>query len=172
VLVPRSPLAIVMLAGAVALGLTACDDGGSGKESKPRRSTTTSSSSSSTTTSTGPSSSTSTTIPSGSGPTTPAPVGTCGGQTPAIEAAIGFGVEGLADRTGQYTVQRCRVAPSAQIWAAADIVPNPGVALDRSIVVLQRIGALWNVEDTGTSGVGCDTVPANIRTELSLTCPG
>jgi hypothetical protein len=168
----RFPVVVALLAGLVALGLTACDDGDSGKESKPRRSTTTTTASSTTTTTVPSGPTSSTTIPSGSGTTTPAPVGNCGPQEPTIVAAIGFGVQGLADRAGQYTVQNCRLAPSAQIWAAAEIVPNPGVQLDRSTVVLQRIGALWNVEDTGTSGVGCSSAPANIQTELGLSCPG
>lgn len=168
----RSPFAVVVLAVIVALGLTACDDGGSGKESKPRRSTTTTSSSTTTTSTVPGAGSSTTTVPSGSATTTPASIGTCGNQTAAILAAIGFGVQGLDSRAGQYTVQRCRLAPSSPIWAAAEIVPNPGVQLDPATVVLQRIGALWNVEGTGTSGAGCDTAPANVRTELGLTCPG
>jgi hypothetical protein len=91
---------------------------------------------------------------------------------PAIVAAIGAGVQGLDARAGQYTVQHCRLAPSAQIWAAAEIVPNPGIQLDVATVVLQRIGALWTVEQTGTSNVGCNAATATIRAELGLICPG
>jgi hypothetical protein len=170
----RFPIAVAVLAGMAALSLTACDDGGSGKTTTPRRSTTTTASSSTTSTSTIPGGATvtsSTTLPSGSGTTTPAPVGSCGAQMPAIVAAIGAGVQGLDARAGQYTVQRCRLAPSAQIWAAALIVPNPGIQLDPATVVLQRIGALWNVESTGTSNVGCNVAPANVQTELGLNCP-
>ena len=169
----RFPLAAALLAVFVAVGLAACDDGGSDKDSTPRRSAT-STRSSSTTTSTVPGGATgsSTTLPPGSTASTPASIGTCGNQTPAIVAAIGFGIQGLDSRAGQYTVQECRLAPSSPIWAAAEIVPNPGVVLDGATVVLQRIGALWNVEDTGTSGVGCGVTPSNIRTELRLICPG
>jgi hypothetical protein len=102
----------------------------------------------------------------------PATVGNCGNQTDALVAAInGSDMGGLNQRAGQFTIQRCRIAASSPIWAAADIVPNPGVQLDRSQVLLQRIGALWNVESVGTSNVGCPA-PAGVRTELNLGCSG
>jgi hypothetical protein len=174
--VPRSPLVAALLAALVTIGLAACDDGGSKSADKPRR-TTTSSSTSST------SSTTSSTVPPGGGstiptqpdvPTTipPQTVGSCGNQTDALVSAInGSDVGGLNQRAGQFTIQRCRIAASSPIWAAADIVPNPGVQLDRSMVVLQRIGALWNVESVGTSNVGCQA-PASVRVDLGLSCSG
>ena len=168
----RFPCATVALVSIVALGLTACDDSDSGEEGTPRRSSTTSSRAASTTTSTIAGGGSTTSVPSGSTTTAPVALGTCGNQSEAITAAIGFGVQGLDTRAGQYTIQQCRIAASSPIWAAAEIVPNPGVQLDPATVVLQRIGALWNVEGTGTSGAGCTTAPASVRTELGLTCPG
>lgn len=182
---PRSPLARAPLAALAALGLAvvlavvlaACDDGDSNDADRPRR-TTTSSAPSTTTTTTA----STTTPPAGGGtipdqpdvPTTipPATVGSCGNQTDALVAAItGSDVGGLDARRGQFTVRECRIAASAPIWAAATIVPNPGIQLDRSTVVLQRIGALWNVEEVGTSNLGCDAPPA-VRADLGISCPG
>lgn len=171
----RSPLVAATLAVLVTIGLAACDDGGSKAADKPRKTTTTSTSSTST--------STTSTIPPGGGstiptqpnvPTTipPETVGTCGNQTDALVSAItGSDVGGLNTRAGQFTVQRCRIAASSPIWAAADVVPNPGVQLDRSNVLLQRIGALWNVESVGTSNVGCQA-PDAVRVDLGLSCSG
>lgn len=171
VLVARYPFVSILLVAIMAVTVTACDDGGSSKPRKPHRSTTTSSSSSSTT-STSAGGSTGSSVPPASSTTTPESRGTCGNQTDAIVSAIqNSGQGGMDTRRGQYTVQRCRLAVSSPIWAAADIVPNPGIALDRATVVLQRIGALWNVMDVGTSGVGCDA-PANVRSDLGLSCPG
>jgi hypothetical protein len=170
VLVARLPLVAVLCAAVVTVTATACDSGGSSATRKPHRTTTTSSSSTTTTSTTGgPSTSTET---SGGGTTTStiAPIGTCGNQTTTLVAAIqGSSVGGLDQRAGQYTVQRCRIAASSPIWAAADVVPNPGVQLDRATVVLQRIGALWNVEAVGTSNVGCDA-PAQVIRDLDLVC--
>jgi hypothetical protein len=162
--VSRFPLVAVLLTLVVAVSLTACDDGGSSKDSKPRKSTTTSST---TTTVAGGSS---TTVPPSTTTTPTESVGTCGNQTGAIVAAIGGSeMGGLNQRAGQYTVKECRIAASSAIWAAASVVPNPGVQLDRATVVLQRIGALWNVEAVGTSGTGCDA-PANVISDLALVC--
>jgi hypothetical protein len=170
VLVARLPLLAVLCATVLGVTLTACDSGGSSAAKKPHRSTTTSSSSTTTTTTTGgPSTSTET---SGGGATnsTVAPIGTCGNQTTTIVAAIqGSSSGGLDQNAGRYTVQRCRIAASSPIWAAAQIVPNPGVQLDGATVVLQRIGALWNVQSVGTSQVGCNA-PAQIIQDLGLIC--
>ena len=107
-----------------------------------------------------------------------------GDDTPAVDRDLrqpdrrrssrpsAFGVQGPQHpRRVSTRCSSCRIAASSPIWAAADIVPNPGVQLDPATVVLQRIGALWNVEATGTSGAGCQTAPANVRTELGLICP-
>ncbi len=164
----RLPIVAVLCTAVLALTATACDSGGSKATPKPHRSTTTSSAS---TTSTSSGSSTSTET-SGGGTTTStiAPIGTCGNQTTTIVAAIqGSSEGGLDQNAGRYTVQRCRIAASSPIWAAADLVPNPGVQLDRATVVLQRIGALWNVESVGTSQVGCDA-PATVIHDLGLIC--
>jgi hypothetical protein len=169
VLVARLPLVAVLCAAALSVTLAACDSGGSSATPKPHRSTTTSSSSPTTTTTGGPSTSTET---SGGGtPTsTIAPIGTCGNQTTTIVAAVQGSTEGgLAENAGRYTVQRCRIAASSPIWAAAQIVPNAGVQLDGATVVLQRIGALWSVESVGTSQVGC-TAPAAVIRDLGLVC--
>lgn len=173
VLVSRSPFLVAVLAVVTVVGLAACGDGGSGRADKPRRPTTTTSTS--TTTSTvpgGATGSTSTTAP-GTPPTIPPEsVGTCGNQTDAIVAAItGSDVGGLDQNAGQYTVKQCRIAASSPIWAAAVTVPSPGVQLDRATVVLQRIGALWNVEQVGTSNVGCNA-PAAVKVDLGLVCSG
>ncbi len=164
----RFPFVPVLLVAVVAVALTACS-GSSGKDAKPRKSTTTSST---TTTSTVPGGSTTASVPPASSTTTPAEsVGTCGNQTAAIVAAIGGSDKGgLNQRNGQYTVKMCRIAASSPIWAAADVVPNPGVQLDGATVVLQRIGALWNVEDVGTSGTGCNQAPAKVQSDLALHC--
>jgi hypothetical protein len=166
----RFPFAAAALAALLVISVTACDDS-SDKDAKPRRSTTTTSSSTSTTTTTLGEATGSTTT-STAAPTTPAEsIGTCGGQTDAIVAAIGASeVGGLNTRAGQYTVKLCRLAPSSPIWAAAEIVPNPGVQLDRSMVLMQRIGALWNVTEIGTSRVGCDEAPMSVLTELEVRC--
>ena len=169
----RPPLLATSVAVLLALGLAACDDGDSKGSDRPRRSTTTSSSSTTTPTTTpAPGGST---IPNQPDvPTTipPQTVGSCGNQTDALVAAItGSDVGGLNARQGQFTVQQCRIAASSPIWAAAAVVPNPGIQLDRSTVVLQRIGALWNVEEVGTSNVGCNA-PAPVRVDLRLSCSG
>jgi hypothetical protein len=98
------------------------------------------------------------------------PTGTCGGQTAAIAGAIqASDDDGLASRVGQYSVQNCRIAPSNPIWAAAQAVPNPGVQLDTATVLLERIGASWNVVSVGTSNVGCQA-PASVQAELGVSC--
>jgi hypothetical protein len=169
VMVSRFPLVAVALATVVAFGVTGCDGGGSSNADKPHRSTTTSSVV--TTTTTVPGSATTTTQPGGGGTTTTTavPIGTCGAQTDAILAAIGDGPGGLKENAGKYTVQHCRLAPSSPIYAAANTVPNPGVQLDGATVVLERIGALWNVDAVGTSQVGCN-FPAQVISELGLVC--
>ena len=168
VLVSRSPLVVVLLTAGVAISLVACSS--SGKQSKPRRSTTTSSKSS-TTTSTAAGGSSTTSTPSSSTTAPGATIGTCGNQTAAIVGAIENSSQGgLNTQRGKYTVQRCRIATSSPIWAAAAIVPNPGVQLDGATVVLQRIGALWNVEQVGTSNVGCNVAPASVISDLGLIC--
>jgi hypothetical protein len=167
--VTRLPLVAVVCATTLGVTMTACDSGGSSASRKPHRTTTTSSRSATTTTTGGPSTSTET---SGGGTTTStiAPIGTCGNQTTTIVAAVqGSSEGGLDQNAGRYTVQRCRIAASSPIWAAAQVVPNPGVQLDQATVVLQRIGALWNVESVGTSQVGCDA-PAQVIRDLGLVC--
>ncbi len=175
--VSRSPVAAALLAVVVTIGLAACDDGDSKTTDKPGRTTTSSTSTTSSSTTT------SSTIPPGGGstiptqpnvPTTipPQTVGNCGNQTDALVSAItGSDVGGLNTRAGQFTIQKCRISASSPIWAAADVVPNPGVQLDRSQVLVQRIGALWNVESVGTSNVGCQA-PAAVRVDLQLSCAG
>jgi hypothetical protein len=37
-------------------------------------------------------------------------------------------------------------------------------------VVLERIGATWNVEGMGSSGIGCNA-PRAVQQELGLGCP-
>jgi hypothetical protein len=166
--VSRSRLAAILVALAATIPLVACDDGGSGPKPRAHRSTTTSSTSTTTTTGAGGSTSSSAPLTSSTQPAES--IGTCGNQTDAIVAAIGASsTGGLNTRQGQYTVKLCRIAASSPIWAAAAIVPNPGVQADRATVVLQRIGALWNVEAVGTSGVGCDA-PANVISDLGLSC--
>jgi hypothetical protein len=168
VMVSRFPVVAVVLATVVAFAATGCDSGGSSAADKPHRSTTTSSRAATTSI---PGSATTTTQPGGGGTTTTTavPIGTCGAQTDAILAAIGDGPGGLKENAGKYTVQHCRIAPSSPIYAAANTVPNPGVQLDGATVVLQRIGALWNVDGVGTSQVGCN-YPAQVISELGLVC--
>jgi hypothetical protein len=79
-------------------------------------------------------------------------------------------MQALNTRQGQFTVQGCRLAASSPIWAAAEIVANAGVELPRYTVVLQRIGALWNVIDVGAAGqTGCNA-PPDIKSDLQLGC--
>ena len=66
-------------------------------------------------------------------------------------------------------MQNCRIAASSPIWAAADVVPNPGVAEPTGTAALERIGALWNVVGYGTGALGCEAPPA-VQTELGITC--
>jgi hypothetical protein len=163
VLMSRIPFVSVLLAVVLGAGLAACDDG-SDSERKPRRSTSTSTS----TSTASPTSSTVTTAP----PVTVPPAnanGTCGNQTDAIVAAIGGSGGNELVQQGGYTVKRCRLAASSPIWAAADVVPKPGILLDEATAVLQRIGALWNVMEI-SAALSCTDVPANIRTELALAC--
>ena len=172
----RSPRLVLGVAVVVALVvLAACDGSGSSSKSdkpKPHRSTTTTSStapsgssgSSTTTASSAPGTATTSTVPAAN------PTGTCGNQTNAIVGAIeGSDDDGLASRAGQYSVQRCRIAASSPIWAAAAAVPNPGVQLDTATVLLERIGASWNVVAVGTANVGCEA-PAPVQTELGVPC--
>src|SRR4051794_1417707 len=139
-------LALVVVAG--------CDDSGSrasNDKPKPHRSTTTTSAtvpavSSTSTASTVPGEPTTTTVPASN------PTDKCGNQSAAIRDAIqASDDDGLASRAGQYSVQNCRLAPSNPIWAAALAVPNPGVQIDPATILLERIGALWNVVAVGTS---------------------
>ena len=100
-------------------------------------------------------------------------VGTCGNQTDAIVAAIN-GADARRARTRapvSSRCRRCRIAASSPIWAAAQIVPEPRRRdRPRYTVVLQRIGALWNVMDVGDVGhSGCDA-PSEIRSDLGLGC--
>ena len=164
----RFPVTAVVLTAALALALAACDDGGS--EDKTSDRSTTTSTSTNTTTTTVAGGATTTTAP-GTSTTVPAEsVGTCGNQTEAIVSAITTSeVGGLNTRQGQYVVRLCRISASQPIWAAADLVPNEGVQLDQATVVLQRIGALWNVDSVGTSGTGCDA-PAAVIVDLKLVC--
>jgi hypothetical protein len=165
--VSRFPLVAVALTAVIACAVSGCDSGGSNHADKPHRSTTTSSS---VTTSTSvPTDATSTTVVLGTTTTTAPPNGTCGAQTSAILAAINDGPGGLKENAGKFTVARCRLAASSPIYAAANTVPNPGVQLDGATVVLERIGALWNVDGVGTSQVGC-TLPAQIISDLGLSC--
>ncbi len=101
----------------------------------------------------------------------PGDPGTCGNQTDAIVAATkATDAQGLNARAGEFSVQACHVAASSPIWAAAQVVGNPGVVIPRYTVVLQRIGSLWNVMDVGESGhSGCDA-PSEIRADLGLGC--
>lgn len=86
----------------------------------------------------------------------------------AIVSAIG-GASG-APRAGTYTVTNCRIASASAIWAAAVITPKAGSATPPTAVVLERIGATWNVEGMGSSGVGCDA-PKTVQQQLQLSCP-
>jgi hypothetical protein len=158
----------MVAATVAAVALAACDD--SGDEGKPRRSTTTSSSTTSSSTT-----STSTTAPpvppTASTIPPPVPTGTCGTQTEAIVAAInGTDMQGLNTRQGEFAVQACRLAASSPIWAAAETVANPGIALPRFTVVLQRIGSLWNVIDVGEPGFSSCDAPPQIKSDLQLGC--
>jgi hypothetical protein len=160
----------VVVVAALALALAPACDGSDGKSStsttRSRRTTTTSTTSPSGSSTTVPPPSSSTTVPETT--TTTAAPGTCGGQTATITEAI-QGSDELAERSGQYTVQHCRIAASSPIWAAADVVPNPGVGLERSSVLVERIGSIWTVVALGTDGVGCQA-PAPARVELLLPC--
>jgi hypothetical protein len=169
----RARTSIVVATVLALLLLAACDgsdDSRATTSTSRRRTTTTSSSTTSTSTPTG----SSTTAPPGStstvAPTTTTTVaaGTCGGQTQIITDAVQASDQ-LAGRAGQYSVQQCRIAPSAPIWAAADIVPDPGASLDRASVLLERIGAIWTVVTLGTGSVGCPAPPP-ARVELLLPC--
>ena len=161
----RVAIAVVLL---TALMLTACNDD-SGKASGTRRSST--SSSSRTKSNSTSSTSTPPVTPPTSAPPAPNDPGTCGNQTDAIVAAINAtDAQGLNAHPGEFSVQACHLAASSPIWAAAQIVANPGVTIPRYTVVLQRIGALWNVMDVDESGhSGCDA-PSEIRADLGLGC--
>lgn len=158
------------------VALAACGSGSSGKQSTKSRTSTSTSSSTSIISASSTAASSATTRPSTSSTTrgatvTTVPSGSCGERAAAIVAAIeGSDVGGLNTQRGNFTVQRCRIAASNPIWAAADTVPNPGAPLDGAIVVLQRVGALWTVMDVGTAEVGC-TAPASVQHDLSLECP-
>jgi hypothetical protein len=151
------------------LALAACDNS-SDATSGSNRSTSTSSSKSSTS-----SASTSTSTPPATPPTSaaapPGDPGTCGSQTAAITAATNAtDAQGLNSRAGEFSVEACHLAASSPIWAAAQVVGNPGVVIPRYTVVLQRIGSRWNVMDVGESGhSGCDA-PSEIRADLGLGC--
>ena len=164
----RSGLVAIAVALLVALTLAACSDGSS-KASASRRSSTSSSSHRTSTSSS--STSTPPVTPPTSAPPPPNDAGTCGNQTAAIVAATNAtDAQGLNTHANQFSVQACHLAASSPIWAAAQIVANPGVAIPRYTVVLQRIGALWNVMDVDESGhSGCDA-PSEIRADLGLGC--
>ena len=164
----RSRLVTIAVVLLVALTLAACSSD-SGKASGSRRSTTSSSSRATSTSSS--STSTPPATPPTSAPPAPNDAGTCGNQTDAIVAATkATDAQGLNMRAGQFSVQACHLAASSPIWAAAQIVANPGATIPRYTVVLQRIGSLWNVMDVGESGhSGCDA-PSEIRADLGLGC--
>lgn len=155
----------------VIVALAACDGSSSGEQGTKSRTSTSrrsrSSTSSTTTSTTRPETSSTT---GATATTTSTAPGTCGAQSATITAAIeGSDVGGLAAQRGNFTVQRCRIAASNPIWAAANTVPNDPTRLDTAIVVLQRIGALWTVMDVGTADVGC-MAPVSVQHDLALAC--
>lgn len=171
------PVAALLVAGALVVTLTACDDGGDPKPgsagstntSKPRKhrgSTTTSApkGTSSTTSST--------TLPATTVPPTPTTTlpptsgGTCGAATGPITAAVLGGDLGQVP-VASYDVTDCRRAGSQPIWAAVTLRPKPGQSVPQLNVVLELFGSIWTVHSYASGPTGCDApppVPAELRT--------
>lgn len=166
----RRPAALAVLLVLVLVVAAACDGGDDGESRSPtstsRRRPTTTTTAPVSTSSTGGTGTSTTTAPPTSSTTTPQ--GGCGAQTGIIVDAIGASDE-LAGQQGTYTVAQCRLAASSPIWAAAQIVPNPGAPIGPATVLLERIGSIWTVSAYGTGAIGCPA-PPNVRAELLLTC--
>lgn len=164
----RAALAVLLaLVLVVAAACDGSDDGesrSSTSTSRRRPTTTTTAPPSSTTTGGGATTTTAAPPPS----STTAPQGSCGPATSFITEAIAATDE-LDGRAGTYTVTNCRLATSSPIWAAADVVPNPGAPIRPATALLERIGAIWTVSAYGTGSIGCPA-PPNVRAELSVTC--
>lgn len=159
---------MLLVAALVVLGACGGSDGGKQSSSTTRRTTTTTTTAS---TSTAPSSTTGPSTPSSTAPettTTTAAPGTCGGQEGIIADAIN-GSDQLSAHTGTFRVVRCRIAQSQPIWAAADIVPDPGSGVPAQSVLLERLGSIWTVVTAGSGAIGC-RAPAEVRGELALPC--
>jgi len=165
----------VLIVGALVV-LAACggSDGGKAATSSTRRRTTTTTG---TPGATAPSSTTGSSTPSAPStpstvgpatPTTTAAPGTCGGQEGIIADAVN-GSDQLAVHSGTFRVVRCRIAASQPIWAAADVVPDPGSGVVAQSVLLERLGSIWTVVTAGTGSIGCQA-PAGVRAELMLPC--
>lgn len=144
---------------------------GGSKKAEPTSTTKLSSRSSTTTSTVG--NEPSTTLPSEYSPiptTAPTNNGTCGPQFAVIDEAIkGSDNPVLAGAVGTFAVVDCRLSPSIPIWAAANTSPKPGAVLPRQTIVVQRIGAIWTVEEVGTGPVGCN-IAQPIPRELQLAC--
>ncbi len=88
----------------------------------------------------------------------------------AIRATVAQFLEGINPAT--YVVTNIRYAASNPDFAAADFVPSAGHEADfqTGYAVLGNAGSGWTVLSGGSADVGCGDVPANVLTELQLTC--
>ena len=109
-------------------------------------------------------------------PTEPAGVEPCGGAA-AVEAAVrASSVGGLSSSSSRFDVKQVRVAQSDPNWGRFSVVAKAGqeAAFQPAHGVVQCTLIGWQVNDIGTSGVGCsgaNAAPAAVRSELGLSCP-
>lgn len=90
----------------------------------------------------------------------------------AIRATVAKFLDGINPAT--YVVTNIRYAASNPNFAAADFDPSPGHEADfqTGYAVLSNPGSGWTVVSGGSADVGCGDVPANILSELQLSCSG
>lgn len=88
--------------------------------------------------------------------------------TPAITAAVTTSPATAGVPAGAFTVTDVHVSQGT--WASAQLEPAPDADLDPATAVLRFTDGAWQVVDLGTAQVGCGIVPADVGTELALSC--
>jgi hypothetical protein len=100
----------------------------------------------------------------------------CGGVGTVAGAVRASSVGGLSGASASYDVTHVRVAASDPTWARFSVVAKAGQEgnFQNGYGVVQCTLLGWNVNDVGSSGVGCDGAgapPEAVRSELGLDCP-
>ena len=101
----------------------------------------------------------------------------CGGASTVPAAVKASSVGGLSGAANLFDVTDVRLAASDPTWGRFSAVPKSGQTANfqsgYGVVQCTLLG--WSVNAYGTSQVGCSGTgapPAQVRTDLQLTCPG